>query len=158
MIRAESRAATVLVGATGVLLLGSSAAYAVWTTTGSGTGEARATTFAPPVVVAGTAPAGQLYPGLTANGTSTGGTLVVRASNPNPFPITVTLTSGGTPTGCTTTGVALRTSPAITISLAANAPAADVSIAHAVSMSSASSDDCQGAIIIIPLSTAAVSS
>lgn len=134
----------VAVAAAAATIAGGSLAYAFWTTTGSGAASAKAATLVAPTVTAGPVPAGQLYPGLTANGTTAGGDLVVTASNPNAFPITVTVT-GGTFSGCTTTGVSIGS--AATFSLVASAPAATVTMSKVLSMSQASTNDCQGATI-----------
>ena len=131
-------------------------AFAVWTSTGTGTGTGAARGFQAVTVAAGTAPAGQLYPGLTANGTSLGGDLVVNATNPNPFPVTVTVTLNGTPTGCTTSGVTIG-APA-TFTLPANSGTVQRIMSFVLSMSTASSNDCQNATITVPLNTSAVSS
>lgn len=140
------RASVVGVATVGAVLAAASIGYAYWTTTGSGAGTAKATTLTAAVVNAGVAPAGQLFPGLAANGTTTGGDLVVNASNPNGFPVTVTIT-GGTFGGCTTTGVSIGSTA--TFNLAANAAAAEVTIPKVLSMASTSSNDCQGKTITI---------
>lgn len=134
----------IALGAANAVVLGGGIALAVWSTTGSGAGTAKAATLVAPTVTAGTAPAGQLYPGLTANGTTAGGDLVVTASNPNAFPITVTV-SGGTFGGCTTTGVSIGSTASFP--LAASAAAATVTMSKVLSMSTAASNDCQGATI-----------
>lgn len=133
----------VALGAANAVVLGGGVAYAVWTSTGSGAGTSKAATLVAPTVTAGTAPAGQLYPGLTANGTSAGGDLVVVASNPNAFPITVTVT-GGTfaGTGCTTSGVSIGS--AASFSLTANQAATTFALSKVLSMSAAATNDCQG--------------
>lgn len=137
-----------------VALAGTS--YAVWTSTGTGSGAAAARTFQAVTVTAGTAPAGQLYPGLNANGTTLGGDLVVSASNPNPFPVTVTVSLNGTPTGCTTTGVTIGS--AASFQLPASSGTVQRTMTNVLSMSTASSNDCQGQVITVPLTTSAVSS
>lgn len=139
----------------GVGLTGGTA-YAFWTSTGTGTGAAAATTFQPVAVTAGTAPAGQLWPGLVADGTTAGGDLVVSAANPNPFPVTVTVALGGTPTGCTTTGVTIGAPASFT--LPAQSGTVTRTMSKVLSMSTASSNDCQGATITVPLTTTATSS
>lgn len=148
LVTTTSVAALSVVGLGGVAL-------AFWTTGGSGTGAAGAGSFVPVVVTAGAAPAGQLWPGLTANGTTAGGDLVVQASNPNPFPVTVTVTQAGPATGCTTTGVTLAGSP--TFTLPATSGTVTRTLTKVLSMSAASSNDCQGATITVPLSTSSVS-
>lgn len=130
-------------------------AYAFWSANGTGTGTAAATTFQPVVVTAGTAPGGQLYPGLVADGTTAGGDLVVQAENPNPFPVTVTVTLGGTPAGCTTTGVTIGAPASFTLP-ALSGPVSRT-MAKVLSMSTASSNDCQGQTITVPLATSSSS-
>lgn len=141
-----TRAAVVGIASVGGLTLLTGISYAAWSASGTGSGTAKAGTLQAAVVSAGTAPSGQLYPGITANGTSTGGDLVVSASNPNPVPVTVTLT-GGTFAGCTTTGVSLGATASFT--LTANQAATQITIPKVLSMSSASSNDCQGATITV---------
>jgi hypothetical protein len=146
----------VFVGAAvaGVLLSGT-AAVAYWSVTGAGSGSAASGTMTAPTVSAGTASGTLLYPGLTANGTSTGADLLVSASNPNPFAVTVTVSQGaGAVTGCTT--------PAVTFSggsftLPANSGTVTRTIAKSVSMGTASSNDCQGQTITDPLTTSSTS-
>jgi hypothetical protein len=142
----SKRSSVVAVAAAAATIAVCGLSYAVWTTTGSGAATAKAATLVAPSITAGTAPAGQLYPGLIANGTTAGGDLVVTASNPNAFPVTVTL-SGGTFAGCGTTGVSIG-SPA-TLSLGASAASAQYTIAKVLSMSQASTNDCQGATITV---------
>lgn len=140
------RTSVIAVATVGAVIAAGSIGYAFWTTAGTGSGTAKATTLVAPTVNAGVAPAGQLFPGLVANGTTAGGDLVVNASNPNGFPITVTVT-GGTFGGCTTTGVSIG-SPA-SFTLAANAPAAEITMSKVLSMATNSSNDCQGKTITI---------
>lgn len=140
--RKWSKRAVAITVASATLVAGG-VAYAAWTVAGTAAGTAKAGTLQAAVVAAGTAPVGQLYPGLTANGSTTGGDLVVSASNPNPVAVVVTIT-GGTfaGTGCTTSGVSIG-SPA-TFNLAANAATAQVTIPKVLSMSTASTNNCQG--------------
>jgi hypothetical protein len=145
-MKISKRTFVVAVATVAATMAGGSLAYAYWTTTGSGAATAKAATLVAPTITAGTAPAGQLYPGLTANGTTAGGDLVVSASNPNAFPITVTIT-GGTFAGCTTPGVSIG-SPA-TLSLAASAPTAQYTISKVLSMDQTSTNNCQGATITV---------
>jgi hypothetical protein len=142
----KARTLTVAVATGSAVVLAGGVAYAVWTTTGTGAGTAKAATLVAPTVTAGAAPAGQLYPGLTANGTTAGGDLVVSTSNPNAFPITVTVTGGTfTGVGCTTSGVSIGSTASY--SLAASAPTATITMSKVLSMSTASTNDCQGATI-----------
>lgn len=140
------RTSVVAVATVGAVLAAGSIGYAFWTTAGTGAGTAKATTLVAPTVTAGVAPPGQLFPGLVANGTTAGGDLVVNASNPNGFPITVTVT-GGTFGGCTTTGVSIGSTASFT--LAANSPAAEITMSKVLSMATSSSNNCQGATITV---------
>lgn len=149
------RLAAVVAVVPAVVLLGGGAAYAYWTSTGTGSGTGSAQTFQPVTVAAGTAPAGQLYPGLAADGTSQGGDLVVSVTNPNPFPVTVTVSQSGAASGCTTTGVTM-TGPA-SFQVPATSGPVTRTLARVLSMSTAATDDCQGATITVPLSLAATS-
>ena len=154
MAHRPRRAGVVLGSAVALVLLGSTSAWAYWTTTGSGSGAAAARTFTAPTVSAGTATGPALYPGLAADGTSTGGTLSMVASNPNPFPVTVVVSQNGAAAGCTT--------PSVTFSggqftLAANASAVTKTLPLTLSMGTSSSNDCQGATITVPLTTSSTS-
>jgi hypothetical protein len=140
-------------GATAGVLLSATAAVAYWSVTGTGSGSAASGTMTAPTVSVGTTSGTLLYPGLTADGSSTGADLVVTASNPNPFPITVTLSQSGPATGCAT--------PAVTFSggsftLEANA-SGPRTLSRSVSMGSGASNDCQGKTITIPLTTSSTS-
>ena len=90
MNRRPRRAGVVLGGTVAIILLGSTSAVAYWTTMGSGSGAAAADTFKALTVSARDSHgAGPVPRASRANGTSTGGTLSMVASNPNPFPVTV---------------------------------------------------------------------
>ncbi len=69
----------------GALVAG--AAFASWTSSGSGTGQARSTTSVDSVISPGTN-AADLYPGASS-------TVEVAISNPNPYPIVVNSISAG---------------------------------------------------------------
>lgn len=156
MIRKPRRAGMVIAAAIAVVLLGSTSAYAYWTTVGAGSGAAAADTFIAPTVSAGTVEGPLLYPGLSANGTSTGATLAMVASNPNPFPVSVSVsqTPGAAVSGCTTPAVSFSGG---TFTLAANTSSVTRTLAYTVSMGTNSSDDCQGKTITIPLTTSSTS-
>lgn len=147
-LRTAPRHFVVVVGAcTAGLLLGTGTAVAYWTATGSGTGAASARTMVVPTVSAGTPATAQLYPG------STGGDLTVQATNTNPFPVTVMLAPSTSASGCT--------APAITFSggsfdLPASSGTVSRTIAGSVSMGD-SSNDCQGKVISVTLTTSSVS-
>ena len=166
----------VVIGAASLAVMAGGTAYAYWTTTGTGSGTAQARVFTAPTVAAGTAPAGQLYPGLTADGSAVGGDLVLSVSNSNPFPVTITGVSAGTGTitasgalvvGAETqpqadaacqasSGVSIITkpSPSVTYGTGTSIPAGAtnfaVTVSKVVSMSTASVNECQGATFTLP--------
>jgi len=168
--------AAVAFGAISLAVMAGGTAYAYWTTTGTGSGTAQARVFTAPTVAAGTAPSGQLFPGLTADGSTVGGDLVLSVSNSNPFPVTITGVSAGSGTitasgalvvspetpaqanaACqASSGVSIitKTSPSVTYAAGTNIPAGAnnfaVTIAKVVSMSTASVNECQGATFTLP--------
>lgn len=149
----KRRAAVVVAGTSAAVLVGGTA-FAYWAATGTGSGNAQAGTMSAPTVSAGTTTGSALYPGLTSNGTSTGGTLAMTASNPNPFPITVTVSQSGAATGCT--------APAVTFSggsftLAANASDVTRTVPFSIAMGAGASNDCQGQTLTVPLTTSSQS-
>lgn len=154
MIRKPRRASMVLAAALTVVLLGSTSAYAYWTTLGSGDGAAAAGTFIAPTVNSGTAAGPALYPGMTSAGSSTGGTLSIVASNPNPFPISVLVSQNGAATGCATPAV---TFDGGSFNLAAGASNVPLTLPDTLSVGTTSSNDCQGATITVPLTTSSTS-
>jgi hypothetical protein len=139
------------------VLLAGGTAYAVWSTTGTGAGTATARGFQAVTVTAGTAPAGQLYPGLTADGSTAGGDLVVNANNPNPFPVSVSVLVSSV-SGCTTPGVSIPGSVTASFALPASSGTVSRTMSKVLSMSTASSSDCQGQTLTVSLTTTAVSS
>src|SRR5213593_4396428 len=131
--------------------------YGSWTISGTGNGYSKAVTAQSltTVDVSGSATA-QLYPGGT-------GDLIVRASNPNPFAVTITAVSGnGTITSdkgasCNaSTGVTYTDTTGLSQAVAAGG-AATFTLANKVSMSNASDNACQGAIFTVPISITATS-
>jgi hypothetical protein len=148
------RAAVIVGGAVAGVLLSGTAAVAYWSITGTGSGTAQSGTMIAPTVSAGTPSGTALFPGLTANGTSTGGNLVVNASNPNSFAVTVTVASSTSATGCTTPAVSFIGG---TFTLPANSPSVPRTIANSVSMGTTASNDCQDAAITVSLTTSSTS-
>lgn len=149
--RAGARSAAVpLVAAAIVLNLGV-AAYAAWTTNGTGTATSKAGTAQALTTTAAAVTTGLLYP----NGPA--GSVVVTIQNPNPFPVRVTavtgngaVTAAGGIGACATHGVTF-TNQTGTWDVAANG-SATVTLAGAATMSSASENGCQGATFTIPVS------
>lgn len=148
------RTAVIGIAAVGGLTLMTGVSYAVWTSSGTGTGSSVATNFKAITVTAGTAGAGQLYPGLVPDGSTAGADLKVITTNPNPFPVTATLTLTSA-SGCTTPGITLKAGTVV--SLAANSSNVPQTIAKVVGMGTSANDDCQNATITLTLATASVS-
>ena len=103
---------------------------------------------APGVTATATAPSAQLYPG------STGGDLEVVATNTNPFPVTVTLASSTSATGCTTPAITFAGG---TLTLEGNSGSVARTVPNSVSMGAGASNDCQGATITVALTTSSAS-
>lgn len=131
--------------------------YAAWTTSGSGSGYAKAGTAQPLTTVdvsASTTPT--LYPGSN-------GDVLIQISNPNSYPVRVTSISGngaitadaGHP-GCVTTGVSFADQTGLTIDIAANSNATRT-LTNAASMTNASDNGCQGATFTVPVTLAGAS-
>ncbi|MGX5657573.1 hypothetical protein ACWKWC_22570 [Geodermatophilus nigrescens] len=139
-----------------LLLIGGGVATASWLATGTGAGQAAATTVQN-LVVSTAAPTATLYPkpvGGYSNPAT--GTVVATVDNPNPFPVNLTAASIGTVTvtpqpGKTcaasyvvATAPTTRTlSPAVLVP--ANATGVQITVPGALEMSSTAEDGCQGA-------------
>lgn len=136
-----------------VLGLGAGAAFAYWTTGGSGSGFSSTGTLQAVTVAANTGtPNTPLYPGGT-------GDVVLKATNPNTFAVTLVsvAANGGTITAdaghpsCTTTGVTFTTQTGLSINIPGGGTT-QVDLPGAASMSTSSSNGCQGATFSIPVS------
>jgi hypothetical protein len=128
-------------------------AYAYFASTGSGQASASTGSLQPVTVtaLAGATPASSLLPGGT-------GDVVLRVNNPNSYAVTLTsVTGNGTITAdaghpsCTTTGVSFTGQTALNTTIAASSTTL-VHLPGAASMSTASSNGCQGATFSIPVS------
>jgi hypothetical protein len=129
--------------------------YAAWTSSGNGSGVAKASTAQALTTGVATAVAG-LYPGATA-------ALTVDVTNPNPYPVTVTdVTGNGTITADAShstcgqdvghpTGVTYTDQHTLSISVPANG-STSASLSNSVHMSNTSDNSCQGATFTIPVS------
>jgi hypothetical protein len=126
--------------------------YAAWTSSGSGSGYAKAgSSQALTTVDVSASTAATLYPGAS-------GDVKIQISNPNPYTVRVTGISGsGTITpdashsGCTTTGVSFTNQTGLTIDIPASS-STTTTLNNAASMSNASLNACQGAVFTIPVS------
>jgi hypothetical protein len=131
--------------------------YAAWTASGTGSGYAKAEQAqALTTVDVSASTTATLYPGAT-------GDVLIRISNPNPYPVEVTDVTGNgaiTPDaghpGCTTTGVTYTDQTGLTIDVPANGET-ETTLSNAASMSNASSNGCQGATFTIPVTLAGAS-
>jgi hypothetical protein len=144
--------AAVTVMALGIVSLG----YAAWTSSGNGTGFAKASTAQALTSVTATGVTAGLYPGATA-------ALTLNLSNPNPYPVTITdVTGNGTITADSShstcgqdathlTGVTYTDQHNLSIAVPANGTA-QVTVPSSVHMSNASDNSCQGATFSIPVS------
>jgi hypothetical protein len=134
-----------------------SVAYAAWTASGSGQGYAKAgTAQALTTVDVSASTTASLYPSGTGN-------VLLRISNPNPYPVQVTTVSGS---GAVTsdkgaacdasTGVTFTNQAGLTLSVPASS-AATFTLTGAAAMSNASDNSCQGAVFTIPVSLSGAS-
>ena len=142
------RLLTVLVSA-GCLTagLGSGAAYAFYTSSGSGSGTASIGTLKNVTLVSAT---GTVTDKLIPGGK---GDVTLTVNNTNAFPVTlVKADPNGTPSSsaCGTTGVTFAPQDSLNDPIAANGPTT-VTLPNAASMSAASDPACQGATFSIPV-------
>jgi hypothetical protein len=130
---------------TAALLLAGGIAYAGWSALGAGTGAA--TSGAPQPLGVSATVGGTLYPGSSAD-------VLVTVSNPNSAPVTVqSLALAGAVTasaGCSTLGVTVSLPASTTLVVEAGGNAS-LDVVNGVSMTTASSSDCQGATFTIPV-------
>jgi len=133
--------------------------FAAWSTSGSGTGYAKAgTASALTLGDASASTSADLYPGAT-------GAVKVKVTNPNSFPVRITSVakqaagsiSSDKGAACNaSTGVTFTDQTGLTLDLAAGATST-FSLANAVAMSNASDNTCQGAVFTIPVDVTAIS-
>ncbi len=133
------------------LVGGAGIAYAAWSASGTGNGAAQAITANAITVNAGTAVA-DLYPGGPA------GAVKLVVSNPNPYAVTLTGASYGTPvslnTGaCASSNIAVDASAPTTVNvaLAANATNVAVSIPGVLDLDHGAGNGCQGVGFTVPV-------
>lgn len=137
------------IGAT-VTLIGGGAAFAAWSASGTGPGQARALTAQSITVSSATATA-DLYPGFT------GGDVSFSLTNPNPYPVTLTAMTAGTvtssdPTACPASNITVSPATGLSLAVGAADTASGQTIADVVSMASTAPDGCQGVTFTISLS------
>ena len=141
-----------------VVLVLSSIVFAAWSTSGSGTGYAKAGTASALVIGdASASTTADLYPGAT-------GSVKLMVTNNNSFPVRVTsvskqagaITSDKGAACNAATGVTLTNQTGLTLDLAANSTQT-FTLANAVSMTNASDNTCQGAVFSIPVDVTGIS-
>ena len=153
-----SRKFFVAVAAVGCLMV-TGVIYAAWSTSGSGSGFAKAgTASALTIGDASASTTADLYPGST-------GSVKLKVTNPNPFAVRITTVAkqtGGTITSdkgaaCNaSTGVTFTDQTGLALDVAGGATQT-FTLSGAVSMSNASDNSCQGAIFTIPVDVTAAS-
>ena len=141
-----------IAGVLAALLLGGGVAVALWSTTGIGTGSAKADTVQVATVTAATGTA-DLYPGFT------GGDVYFTITNPNPFPVEFTAMTAGAvvssdPTNCPASNISVSGATGLSITMPANTTSSTQSIADVVTMVLAAPNGCQGVSFTIPLQLA----
>ena len=150
----RARRASILVGAVAALVigLGSGAAFAYFTSVGSGSGRATTGTAKRVTVIAATGTVkSKMIPGGSAD-------LLVELDNPNSFPVVITDISqngalsvvGGTNCTAANSGVSVPTQSGLDVTI----PTGDtlVHVPNGASMSSTSNSGCQGASFELPIS------
>jgi hypothetical protein len=138
-------------------MLAGSIAFAAWTATGSGSGYAKATNAqALTTVDVSASTVATLYPGAT-------GDVLLRISNPNPYPVTVTDVAGAgaidsdtTPACDASTGVTFTDQSGLSVDVPAGG-ASTVTLSGSVEMDNSSDTTCQGAVFTIPVTLSGVS-
>jgi hypothetical protein len=138
-------------------MLAGSIAFAAWTASGSGSGYAEATSAqALTTVDVSASTVATLYPGAT-------GDVLLRISNPNPYPVTVTDVDGAgvidsdTTAACdAATGVTFTDQSGLSVNVPA-AGASTVTLTGSVAMDNSSHTTCQGAVFTIPVTLSGVS-
>jgi hypothetical protein len=155
------RKVPIIIGVTvATLAIGSGVALAVWNVTGSGSGAAGAAVAQNLTVTALTpsGPAASLYPGGPA------GSVYFQVANPNPFAVTITGLSYGTPTStdpttCANSNISIDASAPTTVSISipANATAGTAyQISGVLDLAHSAPDGCQGVSFNVPLTITGV--
>ena len=140
----------------GVLLISGVAAFALWSSTGTGSGNARALS-AVDITVTATTGAADLYPGFT------DGDVFFTSANTNPYPVTFTSMTSGTVTSgdevnCPASNVTVANATGLSLLVPAGATAEPGTIADVVTMDAAAPDGCQGVVFTIGLTLTGVQS
>lgn len=131
------------------LTLVGAAAYALWTSTGSGSSGAKALT-AQTITVSASSGTADLYPGFTQ------GDLYFTSANTNPYPVTFTSMTPGSitssdQTNCPAANVSVVSASGLSIVVPAGATASPGTVANVVTMAAGAPDGCQGVVFTISL-------
>ena len=126
---------------------GGSVAYAAWSSTATGSSQARSGTASSATVTAASGTAG-LYPGAS-------DAVYFTITNPNSFPVTYTTATFGAvvssdPALCPAANVTASDKTGLSITVAANTTSATLSIPAAVTMAANAPDGCQNKTFTIP--------
>jgi len=165
-----NRRAAAILGAFLLLVVGSTVAYANWFARGTGFGTAKTISAVNLTVTADTGHAADLYPGAS-------GAIYFSISNPNPYPVTLTSASLGTPhnqdsasacqastngtTNLTVTGGSIPvniTVPARAGTGAGNPAAVSASLPGAIQMTMQADPSCQSQVFLVPVTLSGASS
>ncbi|GIJ51275.1 hypothetical protein Val02_81610 [Virgisporangium aliadipatigenens] len=150
----------ITVGLATLIGLGSTAAWAAWTATGTGSGQAKAGQALRISTVATTGAGTTLFPGGA-------GDLLVNVKNPNPFPIRVNTVVPGTSitadgahagAGCSGAATGVTAEEFVTVDWTVGPDsAAQFTVPGAVRMGNGSVNACQGAVFSVPVVLVATS-
>lgn len=149
-----TRIALVVATSTAAIGIGAGVASAVWSASGSGaaTGAADTAQSLQVTAVAVSSSGASLYPGGPA------GYVYFTVKNPNPYPITITGLSWGTPTSsnptsCPSANFSVDANAPLTASipLAANAQSGAFQVVNVIDLSHSAPDGCQGVDVTVPL-------
>jgi hypothetical protein len=139
--------------------IGAGAAFAVWTASGGGSGDAAATVAKGLTVstVALGPTASLLYPGAPPQG------VYFNIANPNPYPVTITSIAWSSPvstntTACPSSMVTIDSGAptSVSVSIPANSPSNVFSIGGVLDMSHSAPDGCQGVQFNVPMTITGV--
>jgi hypothetical protein len=140
--------------ATAAVTVGAGVAFAAWSASGSGSGSGAAT-VAQSLVVTPVTPAGanaSIYPGGPA------GPVFFNIQNPNPYAVTITGLSWGTPTStnvstCASTNISLDAGAPTTVSISvpAASTASNVQVNGVLDLTHAAGNGCQGVAFTVPV-------
>jgi hypothetical protein len=144
---------------TAAVLVGGGVALAAWSVSGSGTGSGAAT-IAQSLTLTASTPTGanaSLYPG------GPPGAVDFTVTNPNPFAVTITGVTWGTPTSgstslCSSSNISLDAGAPTTVSISvpANATGGTVySIAGVLDLAHGAGNGCQGVSFNVPMTASA---